>query len=116
MLYNLEQRTINMIKEVNSENFKTEVLDSELPVVVDFNAKWCGPCRKMMPMLEELSDSLADKVKFVKIDASANKELLTEYLVSGLPNLLIFKNGKSLERIAGVIPKSTIISNVEKYI
>lgn len=105
-----------MIKEINSENFKEEVLNSDIPVVVDFNAKWCGPCRKMMPMLEELSETLADKVKFVKVDADTNRELLTQYSVSGLPSLLVFKNCESVERMAGVMPKSTIISNIEKYI
>ncbi|MBR3889842.1 thioredoxin [bacterium] len=105
-----------MIKEINSENFKEEVLNSTLPVVVDFSAKWCGPCRKMMPMLEELSEDLADKVIFVKVDADSNRELLAEYFVSGLPSLLMFKEGKSVERMTGVMPKSTIISNIEKYI
>lgn len=105
-----------MIKEVNMENFKTEVLDSEIPVVVDFNAKWCGPCRKMMPMLEELSEAMVDKVKFVKVDADNNRELLSQYCVSGLPSLLVFKGSESVERMAGVVPKSTIISNIEKYI
>ena len=104
-----------MIKEINSENFAEEVLNSELPVVVDFNAKWCGPCRKMMPMLEELSETYSNKVKFVKVDADNNRELLTQYSVSGLPSLLVFKNSESVERMAGVMPKSTIISNIEKF-
>lgn len=105
-----------MIKEINTDNFIQEVLQSPLPVVVDFNAKWCGPCIKMMPMLEELSEVYSDKVKFVKIDADNNRELLTKYSVSGLPSLLVFKNSESVERMAGVLPKSTIISNIEKYI
>lgn len=105
-----------MIKEINNDNFTNEVLNSDIPVVVDFNAKWCGPCRKMMPMLDELSESYNDKVKFVKVDADTNRELLLQYSVSGLPSLLVFKNGESVERMAGVMPKSTIISNIEKYI
>lgn len=105
-----------MIKEINSENFTEEVLNSDIPVVVDFNAKWCGPCRKMLPMLEELSETYMEKVKFVKVDADNNRELLTQYSVSGLPSLLVFKDSESVERMAGVMPKSTIISNIEKYI
>lgn len=105
-----------MVVEVTESTFDENVLQSNLPVVVDFVAKWCGPCRKLSPILEEIESTLTDKVKIVKIDADANREIMKKYSVSGLPSLLIFKNGEPVERMAGMIPKSTIISNIEKHI
>ena len=102
--------------DVSEANFEAEVLKSELPVLVDFGAKWCGPCRKLTPVLEEIENTLSGKIKVVKVDAEENKELLKQYSVSGLPSLLVFKSGEAVERMAGLVPKSTIISNVEKYI
>ena len=105
-----------MVTEVNESTFESNVLKSDVPVVVDFVAKWCGPCRKLSPVLEEIENTLENKVKIVKIDADANREIMKKYSVSGLPSLLIFKNGEPVERMAGMIPKSTIISNIEKHI
>ncbi|MCD8377750.1 MAG: thioredoxin [Candidatus Gastranaerophilales bacterium] len=105
-----------MAIDVTEETFEAEVLKSDVPVVVDFGAKWCGPCRKLSPVLDEIETILDTKAKIVKIDADENRELLKQYSVSGLPSLLIFKNGEPVERMAGLIPKSTIISNVEKHI
>ena len=101
---------------VNEQNFDEEVIKSEQPVLVDFGAKWCGPCRKLSPVLDEIEETFSDKVKVAKVDADANRDLLKQYSVSGLPSLLIFKSGEPVERMSGLIPKSTIISNVEKYI
>lgn len=105
-----------MAIDVTEETFESEVLKSEVPVVVDFGAKWCGPCRKLAPVLDEIENILDTKAKVVKVDADANRELLKQYSVSGLPSLLIFKNGETVERMTGLIPKSTILSNVEKHI
>ena len=102
-----------MSVEVNEQNFEQEVLNSEVPVVVDFWAKWCGPCRKLGPVLDEVNETLSGKAKIVKVDADENRELLTRYAVSGLPTLLIFKNSEPVERMVGIIPKTTIISNIE---
>ena len=101
---------------VNEQNFDEEVIKSEQPVLVDFGAKWCGPCRKLSPVLDEIEETFSDKVKVAKVDADANRDLLKQYSVSGLPSLLIYKSGAPVERMSGLIPKSTIISNVEKYI
>ena len=105
-----------MVTEITENTFETDVIKSEIPVVVDFVAKWCGPCRKLAPVLEEIESTLESKVKIVKIDADTNREIMKKYSVSGLPSLLIFKNGEPVERMAGMIPKSTIISNIEKHI
>ncbi len=96
--------------------FEQEVLHSDIPVVVDFWATWCGPCRKLGPVIDEISESYAGKVKFVKVNVEECLETAKTYSISGLPSLLVFKGGEPVERMTGLMPKSTIISNIEKHI
>lgn len=105
-----------MVREINSENFKEEVLANNELVVVDFFANWCGPCRKLAPILEEVETELASKVKFAKINTDDNLEIAKQYQVSGLPTLMVFKNGEPVERLVGLMPKSSIITNIEKHV
>lgn len=102
--------------DVTEQTFEAEVLSADMPVVVDFGAKWCGPCRKLAPVLDEIEAGFDGKAKVVKIDADENREIMKKYSVSGLPSILVFKNGEAVERMVGLVPKSTIISNVEKYL
>ena len=105
-----------MVKEINTDNFENEVLGHNGVMVVDFFANWCGPCRKLAPILEEVETELSSKVKFAKINTDDNIETAKQYQVSGLPTLLVFKNGEPVERLVGLMPKSSIITNIEKHV
>ncbi len=105
-----------MVLEINNDNFDREVISHNGIVVVDFFANWCGPCRKLGPILEEVEQELASKVKFAKINTDDNLEMAKKYQVSGLPTLMVFKNGEAVERLVGLMPKSSIITNIEKHV
>ena len=104
------------VLELNDSTFEAEVVDSSTPVLVDFWATWCGPCRKLGPVVDEIAEAYDGKVKFVKINVEESLETAKKYSISGLPSLLVFKNGEAVERMAGLMPKSTIISNIEKHL
>ena len=97
--------------EVNKGNFEAEVLKSDVPVLADFNAGWCGPCRAMKPMLDELAENSAYKI--VSIDIDEEDELAEEYDVSSIPCLVVFKGGEEVNRSVGLIPKDAIAALVE---
>ena len=105
-----------MVKEINASNFDEEVVNSSKVTVADFFANWCGPCRKLSPILEEVETELGDRVKFTKINTDDNIEMAKQYQVSGLPTLLLFKDGNVAERMVGLMPKSSVISNIEKHL
>ncbi|MBQ8458671.1 thioredoxin [bacterium] len=103
------------VLEINDSSFEQEVLGATTPVVVDFWATWCGPCRKLSPVIDEIAQSYEGKVKFAKVNVEESLETAKKYSISGIPCLLVFKNGESVERMTGLMPKSTIISNIEKH-
>ena len=104
------------VLELNDSTFEAEVVNSSIPVLVDFWATRCGPCRKLGPVVDEIAEAYDGKVKFVKINVEESLETAKKYSISGLPSLLVFKNGEAVERMAGLMPKSTIISNIEKHL
>ena len=105
-----------MVQEINVNNFQTEVLNSDKFTIVDFFADWCGPCRKLSPIMDEIEQELSDNVKFTKINTDNNIELAQTYQISGIPSLLVFKNGELVERMVGLMPKNSIITNIEKHL
>ncbi len=102
--------------DITDATFASEVLQSTVPVVVDFWAPWCGPCRKLGPVLDEISEELKEKIKIVKLNTDENLKTAKEYSIIGLPSLLVFKGGQAVERLVGLMPKTSIVSNIEKHL
>ena len=100
------------VTEVNEQNFENEVLKSNKLTVADFWAPWCGYCIKLSPVIEQISEEMSD-VKFVKINADECTNISQSYAISGLPCLLIFKNGEPQDRLVGAMPKTNIINNLK---
>jgi len=101
---------------VTDDSFKKDVLDSEIPTFVDFWASWCGPCRMIGPLFEELSNEYAGKVKFVKVNVDENPKPPSNYGVRGIPTLIMFKGGKAVDQIVGAVPKSQLDGAVKKVL
>lgn len=94
--------------EISGSNFDTEVLQSDIPVLVDFSATWCGPCQKIAPIVEGLAEEYAGKVKVVTIDVDNNQDLATKYGVMSVPTLMIVKGGDVINKWIGFTPKQTL--------
>src|SRR5215467_889709 len=96
------------VAKVSDSNFETEVLKSSEPVVVDFWAEWCGPCKMIAPALEEIANSLAGKVKIVKLNVDENPATASKYGIMSIPTLMLFKNGELASRQIGAAPKAKL--------
>ena len=96
-------------------NFKN-ILQSETPVLIDFYADWCGPCKMLAPILKEVKHDLKDAIKIIKIDVDKNQPLAATYQVRGVPTMILFKNGKQLWRQSGVVQKNDIISVIKQHL
>src|SRR6185369_3989821 len=94
------------IVHVTGENFQSEVLNSQTPVLVDFWAEWCGPCRMVAPVLEELANEMDGKVRIAKLDVDSEQQLAMQFRVSSIPTFILFKDGQIVDRMLGAMPKS----------
>ena len=102
--------------EVSDATFEEEVLKSDLPVLVDFWAVWCAPCRMIAPIVEELAEEKEGVLKVAKMDVDHNPEVAAKYGIRSIPTLLVFKNGEVVDQIVGALPKGVIESKLEKHI
>ncbi|HEY8533342.1 MAG TPA: thioredoxin [Micromonospora sp.] len=100
-------------KAVTDATFASEVLQSEKPVLVDFWAEWCAPCRKVAPILEEIANEMGDKVTVVKLNIDENPETARAYQVMSVPTLTVFKGGQPVQSVAGAKPKSDLVKMIE---
>lgn len=100
--------------ELNKENFEKEVLQSKVPVVVDFWATWCGPCRIFSPIIEDVSKEYAGKIKFAKLDVDSAQEIASKYNIMSIPTVLLFTEGKIKAMSVGAIPKESLKSWINK--
>jgi thioredoxin 1 len=102
--------------EVTDGNFQAEVLDSSVPVLVDFWAVWCGPCRMIAPVVEELAGEYDGKLKVGKLDVDNNPEVAMKYGVRSIPTLMVFKKGQVVEQVIGALPKRSLVEKLVPHI
>ena len=104
------------IKNCSEEDFEKEVISSKVPVLVDFWAEWCAPCKMLTPILEELSNEFKNKVLVVKVNLDENQDLAMKYSIRSIPTLLLFNNGELLDSKVGLLPKADLISWINSKI
>ena len=101
---------------LTDDNFEEEVIKAETPVLVDFWAEWCGPCRMIGPVIEEIAEEFAGKIKVGKLNVDQNQGTAAKYRISSIPTLLFFKGGKLVEQMVGVQPKSKLVEVINKVL
>jgi thioredoxin 1 len=107
---------MSALPDVTESTFSTEVLGSEKPVLVDFWAPWCGPCKMLSPVVEKVAGQFGGQVSFVKLNTDENPALAGQYHISGIPCLILFKGGEAVDRIIGFVPEAQIRSMLDKHL
>ncbi|OPZ14198.1 MAG: Thioredoxin-1 [candidate division BRC1 bacterium ADurb.BinA364] len=104
------------VKEITEDSFQSEVLSGSTPVLVDFWAPWCGPCKRIAPIVEELAAEYGGKVKFVKVDVDGNPGIAANFGIQSIPTLMLFKGGQAVDRIIGAVMKEKIKETIDKQL
>jgi thioredoxin 1 len=112
----LERQFMSSITNVTEATFKQEVLESQTPVLVDFWAPWCGPCKMLTPVVEEVATEYAEQIKVVKLNTDQNPTVASHYGIRTIPTLMIFKGGRQIKTVVGAVAKATLADTLEKYI
>jgi len=105
-----------MVNEIKDQDFDQEVLKSSLPVVVDFWAPWCGPCKQIAPVVDKLSEEYKGKLKFCKVNVDENHDTASKYHVMSIPTLIFFKNGQLVEQTVGGVSEKTLRSKLQEFL
>jgi thioredoxin 1 len=105
-----------MAVEVTNKNFDSEVLKSEIPVLIDFWAPWCGPCKAVEPVLEEIENEVGEKIKVCRINLDEAPEIATKYSIMSIPTLMVIKDGNIMDTKVGALPKDSLMSIIQPYL
>ena len=104
------------VQQINDSSFEADVLNSDLPVLIDFWAPWCGPCKQIAPVVDELAKEYAGRLKIVKMNVDDNPQTPSKYGVRGIPNLILFKDGQVRDQIVGAVPKAQLIKAINQVV
>ncbi len=107
---------MSSVSQVTEETFKEDVLGSEMPVLVDFWAPWCGPCRMVAPVVDEVAAEYEGKIKVFKLNTDENPKIASEYGIRSIPTLLIFKDGEHVDTVVGAVPKTTLSKRLAQHV